>query len=108
MAYRRVGGLAAAGFAPHNLTVEETHALHHARYPAPLDMRLSSGWRLSVGSVGISTIPVAHGTRWWEEIHAHRTTLMAEGARILAMEPAQWLRLGGVLPASTPAVAGAA
>jgi hypothetical protein len=66
------------GFAPHNLTVEEARTLHYACYLTPLDMRLPTGWRLSVGGVGIPPICLAHRTRWWEEIHANHATLTKE------------------------------
>jgi hypothetical protein len=78
IAYCRQRGATANGFAPHNLTVEEARTLHYACYLTPLDMRLPTGWRLSVGGVGIPPICLAHRTRWWEEIHANRATLTEE------------------------------
>jgi hypothetical protein len=69
---------AANGFAPRNIIVEEAHVLYHACYLAPPDMRLPSEWRLSRCGIGIPPIPVSHGTRRWEDIHAHRATLTAE------------------------------
>jgi hypothetical protein len=78
MAYRRHVGVATNGFAPRNLTVEEVRTLHHVGYPAPPDMRLPSRWQLSASGVSILSVPVPHGTWWWEEIYTHRTTLTAE------------------------------
>jgi hypothetical protein len=78
MAYRRAGGAVANGFTPHNLTVEEARALHHARYPALTDMWLPSRWQLSAGGDGIPPVPMPHKTRWWDEIHSHHATSTVE------------------------------
>jgi hypothetical protein len=73
MAYHREGGAAGNSFVPQNLTVEEATTLYHTCYQELPDMRLPSGWWLSVGGIGIPHVLAAHVTRWWEEIHAHET-----------------------------------
>jgi hypothetical protein len=107
MAYRRIGSAVVNGFKPHNLTVEEAWALHHARYLASPDMWLPSGWRLSAGGIGILPVPMAHGTMWWEEIHAHRATQTRSNAPPV-VGSAKQPRLGGLLPGAAGAGAGAA
>jgi hypothetical protein len=39
------------------------------------------------GGIKIPPVTMAHGTRWWEEIQAYRTTLTAEERASLQWDP---------------------
>jgi hypothetical protein len=101
MAYRHAGGTAANGFAPHNLTVKEARALHHARYPASPHMRLPSGWHQNSTGYHGAWDPMVGGDPRLPH-HSH-----GRGACLPAMGPAQRPCVRVVLSAAVGAAAGA-